>query len=283
MRLIITMLMMTILSACSMDQMLVRASMPMIKGGIHALNQETDLELAESAIPTNIELLEGMIIIDPENIELHSYAAQAYYGMAYGFNEDHRKKRASSFYVRGRKHGLTALALSGATNLLGATEALETDLKKLDEDDVPALFWTASNWAKWIDLNRDKPEGLAQLHRPTAMMQRVLELDENYYFGSAHMYFGVYYGGRSRMFGGDFDKARHHFDKAREATEGKLLVADLLQAQYLARQEFDQDDFHDRLTKIINSPDDLLPELALLNAIAKRKAHILLSKEEEWF
>ena len=283
MRLIITLLMMTMLSACSMDQMLVRASMPMIKGGIHALNQETDLELAEAAIPTNLELLEGMIHIDPENVELHSYAAQAYYGLGYGFNEDHRPERASSFYIRGRKHGITALALSGANNLNGATDELEADLKKLDKDDVPALFWTASNWAKWIDLNRDNPEGLAQLHRPTAIMKRVLELDETYYYGSAHMYFGVFYGGRSRMFGGDFDKARQHFDKAREVTGGKLLVADLLQAQYLARQEFDQEDFHNRLTKIVNSPKDLFPELALLNEIAKRKARILLSKEEEWF
>ena len=115
------------------------------------------------------------------------------------------------------------------------------------------------------------------------MMKRVLELDETYYYGSAHMYFGVFYGGRSRMFGGDFDKARFHFDKARELTNGKLLVVDLLQAQFLARQEFDQEDFHNRLTKIVNAPNDLYPELALLNEIAKRKAQILLSKEEEWF
>ena len=283
MRLIITMLLMTFLSACSMDQMLVRASLPMIEGGITALNQETDLELAEASIPTNLELLEGMIIIDPGNVDLHNYAAQAYYGLGYGFNEDHRPERASSFYIRGRKHGVTSLSYSGVNNLDGTAEALEAELEKLDKDDVPALFWTASNWAKWIDLNRDKPEGIAQLFRPTAMMRRVLELDENYYYGSAHMYFGVFYGGRSRMFGGDFDKARQHFDKAREATGGKLLVADLLQAQYLARQEFDQEDFHNRLTKIINAPKDLYPELALLNEIAKRKAKILLSKEEKWF
>ena len=115
------------------------------------------------------------------------------------------------------------------------------------------------------------------------MMQRVLELDETFFHGSAHMYFGVFYGGRSPMFGGDFDRARKHFDKAREITGGKLLVADLLQAQYLSRQEFDQEDFHNRLTRIIEAPDDLYPELGLLNEITKRKARLLLSKESEWF
>lgn len=267
-----------------MDQMLVRASIPMIEGGVKALNSETDLELAEASIPTNLELLEGMIGIDPDNVKLRTYAAQAYYGLSYGFNEDHRQKRASNFYLRGRKHGLIALALIGLDNLEKRDfESFEAELQKLDKDDVPALFWTASNWAKWIDMNRDNPESIAQLPKPTAMMQRVLELDEKFYYGAAHMYFGVYYGSRSPMFGGNFEKSRQHFDNARAITNNKLLVADLLQAQYLARQEFDQEDFHKRLTKIIEAPEDLYPELALLNQIAKRKAQLLLSMEEKWF
>ena len=72
-------------------------------------------------------------------------------------------------------------------------------------------------------------------------------------------------------------------ERAREITENRLLVADLLQAQYLARQMFDQDDFHQRLTKIIDAPEDLYPELTLLNQIAKRKAKLLLNKEKQWF
>ena len=85
------------------------------------------------------------------------------------------------------------------------------------------------------------------------------------------------------MFGGNFKKSEEHFDRAREITGGRLLVADLLQAQYLSRQKLDREDFHKRLTKIIEAPDDLYPELGLLNQIAKRKARMLLSKEEQWF
>lgn len=283
-RLCLIVLVTCLASACSMNQMMVRASLPMIDGGIKALNMETDLELAEDAIPTNIELLEGMIVIDPENITLRNYAAQAYYGLGYGFNEDKRPGRASNFYKRGLKHGLTALSLNGLDNAATISiEQLESDLLETDEDDVAALFWTASNWAKWIDMNRDKPETIAQLPRPTALMQRVLAQDETFYYGGAHMYFGVYYGGRSPMFGGDFAKAEEHFDRAREITDGKLLVADLLQAQFLSRQKFDEEDFVNRLTKIIESPDDLLPELALLNKICKRKAKNLLEMKESWF
>lgn len=286
MRLLCISLLLLALSACSINQMLVRASTPMIEGGINALNRETDLDLAEDSIPTNIELLEGMIGMDPGNVLLHTYAAQAYYGLAYGFNEDNRPERAAAFYIRGLDHGLIALELSGASQLKTTTIAdFEQQVKNMTLDHVPAMFWTASNWAKWIDMHRDSAESLAQLPRPTALMQRVLDLKEDYYYGGAHMYFGVYYGSRAPMLGGNFKKSREHFDRARAITDNKLLIPDLLQAQYLARQQLDHVDFDKRLNRIINAPDDLYPELALMNQIAKRKAARLLKSRQtsEWF
>ena len=272
------------LSACSMDRMMVKASMPMIESGIEAMNQEDDLQLAAEAMPANISMMNSLIHMDPENIRLHVYAAQAYYGLSYGFTEDSEKQRADRFYQRGLKHGLIALQLLGIENIKAMhPDELEQQLQNIGVEHVDALFWTASNWAKWIDLNRDDPASLIQLPKPTAMMQRVLELDETFYYGSAHMYFGVYYGARAPMLGGDFEKSRWHFDRARQINDNKLLIVDLLQAQYLSRQMFDREDFHRRLTAIVEAPDDLYPELALLNQIAKRKAGLLLEKEDQWF
>ncbi len=272
------------LSACSMNKMMVDASLPMIEGGMDALLQEPDLQLAEDSLPANISMLNGMIQLDPENTRLHSYAAQAYYGISYGFNEDSDIDRAERFYQRGLDHGLIALQLQGLKDPENQAFAeFEQQLQKLGKDEVATLFWTAMNWAKLIDLNRDDTERLMQLPKPTAMMQRVIELDETFYFGSAHMYFGVYYGSRAPTLGGNFKKSEQHFDKAREITNGKLLVADLLQAQYLSRQRLDQKDFHDRLTKIIDAPEDLYPEATMLNQISKRKAKLLLNKESQWF
>ena len=281
MKLILVISCLMLVNACSMDQMMVRSSTPLIESGVEALNHETDLELAEDSIPANLNMLQGMIKIDPENNQLHTYAAQAFYGLAYGFNEDNRPERASDFYVRGTRHGLTAL---DAGNLRDVPIAdFEKRVSRMGRGDVPAMFWTASNWAKWIDMHRDDPEAIAELARATALMQRVIDLDETFYYGGAHMYFGVYYGSRPQMLGGNFEKSAQHFDRAREITDGKLLIPDLLQAQYLARQQQNQKDFHDRLTRIINAPDDLMPELGLQNQIAKRKARLLLEKESQWF
>ena len=282
MKLLLSLTCLLLISGCSIDQMLVRASTPMIEGGVEALNQETDLDLAEESIPANLNMLRGMINLDPENARLQTYAAQAYYGLAYGFNEDTRPERASAFYLRGMNHGLTALEIQGARDLKNSSIAdFQQQVNRLN--DVAAMFWTASCWGKWIDMHRDDADAIAQLARATALMQRVIELDDSFYYGGAHMYFGVYYGSRSPVLGGNFKKSLMHFDRAREITDGKLLIPDLLQAQYLSRQQHDQKDFHARLTNVINAPDDLMPELGLQNQIAKRKAAALLKKENEWF
>lgn len=273
------------LSACSIAELTVKASMPMIEGGITALNREPDLQLAQAAMPANIELMEGMIINAPNNEALRNYAAQAYYGYAYGFIEDHNPQRAAKFYRRGLNHALYNLHNSGLsqTILSGTLENLQTQLNDLDEDDIGALFWAASNWAKWIDHNRDKAEAIAELPKAAMLMQRVIDLDEGFFMAGPHIFFGVYHGSRSPMLGGNYTLSEKHFEKARQLNNEQLLIVDLLQAQYLDRQQFDQQKFHRRLTKIINASTSTNIDITLINNIAKEKAQLLLKKESQWF
>lgn len=285
----------TQLGACSMAQLTVRASMPMIEGGISAMNSQTDLGLAAAALPANISLIEGMLVNDPGNADLHLYAAQAYYGYAFGFIEDGFNTdgfnmtadpaRAARLYEQGFQHAKQVLISQGLTEqaLNGNLNSLQQHVNSLNKNAVPALFWAASNWAKAIDLNRDKAHNLAQLPKAVMLMQRVLELDEHYYMSGAHVFFGVYYGSKSPMLGGNYKLSEAHFNKANNANLNKLLVVKLLQAQYLERQRFNQQGFHDLLSHIINASDTLYPEQALINRISQYKASLLLNKEEQWF
>lgn len=274
-----------LLGACSMGQMVARSSLSILDSGNLAMNRETDLELARAAIPANLKLIEGLILELPDNAELRLQAAQAFYGYAWGFVEDDDASRASGLYRRGLEHALRALAVAGIAGDVTALPLpeLERQLAALGRDAVPALFWSASCWAKWIDMNRDDPARLADLGKAAALMARVLELDANYYHGGPHLFFGVYYGSRPPMLGGDFERAARHFDEARAATNGRLLLGDLLRAQYLARQQLDRRQFHERLTAVANAPTDIFPEMALVNALAMQKARNLLAREEEWF
>jgi len=274
-----------LLSACSMGQMVVRGTQTILDSGVESMNRETDLQLARDAMPANLKLIEGMLIEDPNNREMRLFAAEGFYGYSYGFIEAEDTDRARLLYRRCYTHALKALHLSG-TEIdpeSSSTEELQTAVGRAGSRAVPALFWSASCLGKWIDLNRDSPAGIAGLSSAEILMRRVIELDDEFYFGGAHMFFGVYYGGRAPMFGGDFALSEQSFQRAAEINNNKLLLVDVLQAEYLDRQKLDQQAFHTRLKKVVNAPDDLYPEMALVNGISKQKAKRLLEHEKDWF
>jgi hypothetical protein len=274
-----------LLSACSVGQMVVRGSQTILDSGVDSMNRETDLELARAAMPANLKLIEGMLLEDPQNQELLLFAAQGFYGYSYGFIEIEDKERAQQLYRRCYNYALTALELAGLglDPETAAADDLEAATAALGKAAVPALFWSASCLAKWIDLNRDDIASVASLASAATLMQRVLELDESYYYGGPHIFFGVYYGGRSPMFGGNFELAEDHFRRANEINQHKLLIVDLLQAEFLYRQQLNLTAFHDSLIHILEAPEGLYPEMALVNAISKQRAAYLLDMEDEWF
>jgi hypothetical protein len=274
-----------LLSACSTGQLVARSSLSIMDSGVAVMNQETDLELAKAAIPANLKLVESLAREIPSDRELRIHAAQGFYGYSFGFVEDESPARASLLYRRGLAHALVALETAGLAGnpLAMPPDELNQKLAKLGRDNVPELFWAASNWAKWVDLNRTDPARIADLGKIESMMQRVMALDETYYYGAPHLFFGVWYGSRPPMLGGNFPLSEKHFSKAREMTQGKLLIVDVLYAQYLAVQQGEQSIFHDKLAAVIAAPPDLLPEMALVNTIAQHKAKNLILKEGTLF
>lgn len=272
-------------NGCSTGQMVVRGTETIMDSGIVAMNQETDLELAQGAMPANLKLLEGMIIEDPGNTRLHLYAAEGFYGYTFGFVEMQDSHRAQHLYRRCYEHARAALQQSGVTldPETSTSAEFEAAVGKAGKKAVPAMFWTASCLANWVNLNRDSPAGIAELTSAATLMQRVIVLDDTFYHGGPHLFFGVYYGGRSPLFGGNFQLSEEHFRRAAEINDDKLLVVDLLQAEYLDRQRLDRDAFHTHLTRVIEAPDNLAPDMALMNAVAKQQAAQLLESEDDWF
>jgi tetratricopeptide (TPR) repeat protein len=274
-----------LLTACSMGQMVVRGSQTILDSGIDSMNRETDLQLARDAMPANLKLIEGMLIEDPDNNVLRLYAAEGFYGYSFGFIEIENPERAKQLYRRCYTHAQVALQQAGIDidPEIATYDAVAAAVGKAGKKAVPALFWTASCLGKSIDLGRDDLSLVASLGNTAILMQRVMELDHEFYFGSAHIFFGVYYGGRSPMLGGDYARAETEFRQAAEINDNKLLIVNLLQAEFLDRQRLDQQAFHRRLTAIVEAPDDLYPEMALVNGIAKQRAAILLDLEGDWF
>lgn len=273
------------LSGCSTSQLVARGASPLIDHGVSAMNRETDVELARASIPANLKMIEALLLVDPGNAPYRVQAAMGFYGYAMGFVEFSDAERARGLYRRAFDHALVALERAGLPQgaLTGDLSALEQALAKLDARAVPALFWTASAWGKWIELQLDDPARLAELPRVEALMRRVLTLDETYYYGGAHLFFGAYYGGRAPMFGGDFGRAAQHFDRAAEINKNQMQWVEVYRARYLLRQAGERDAFHAALSRVLVAPAAADPELNLANALARQAAAELLAREEELF
>jgi tetratricopeptide (TPR) repeat protein len=284
MRLSAIMSLVLLLPACSTGQLVARGAAPLIDNGVTAMNRETDLGLARASMPANLKMLEALLIADPDNAAYQMQAAMGFYGYTLAFVEPGEPERAASLYRRARSHALIALEQVGMSQavLTGDNAKFEQTLATLNVGAVPAMFWTASTWGKWIELQLDDPAQLAELPRVEALMQRVLALDETYYYGGAHLFFGAYYGGRAPMFGGDFARAARHFDRAAAINHNKLLLVEVYRARYLLRQMGDREAFHNTLTRVVEaSVND--PELNLANAVAKQEAVALLAQEKDLF
>ncbi len=275
------------LGACSMGQIVARTSVSIMDGNVEAMNRETDLVLAEAAIPANLKLIEGLIEEDPGNPELLSLAAQGFYGYAFGFVELADPQRAEALYARGYAYGVRGLHALGLDKRIDLTtanpDAIEKAVAGMGAAAVPTLFWTASCWAKQIDLRRTDPARIAQLASTERLMSRIRELQPDYYYGGVYLYYGVYYGSRAPMMGGDFSKSEQNFSAANAVSDNRLLIVDVLQAEYLERQRLDQESFHRLLSRVVADPVGSFPEMALVNQIARARAQYLLDKESEWF
>src|SRR4030043_807447 len=248
-----------------------------------AAYKQSDLRILREGMPAYLMLMDGMIEAWPDNEQLLIAAAQTYSSFASIFVEDQDKEYAKLLFGKGRNYALRSLERRGLKEPLQSHfEDFKEGLKGLGKRDVPYLFWGATCWANWIRMNLDSMEALAELPRVEWMMQRVLEIDEGFYYGGPHLFMGIWFASKPKIAGGDLKKAQGHFLKALELGKGKFLMAYVYYATYYARQALDKDLFISTLQKVLKTPQDISPELTLLNTVAKEKAKELLTHVEEY-
>lgn len=273
-------------SGCSMNTIAVGVMDDILENGVEVMFEEDDVQLAEQAIAGNLKLLEALIRSDPGNVKVLTMAAQGYGGYALAFVEPVDPVRASKFYLRGKDYALQALRLKNHDvykAMDGPVDDLNEALQDADSDDLPYLFWTAYNWGAYVNLNKNSVEAIGALPKVLALMNRIIELDPGYYYGGAHLFMGSYYSSLPRIMGGDPEKGKAHFEEAIALTDGKFLLTRVYYAQYYARAVFDQALYESILNEVLAEPDDLLPEQALVNTLAKERAAELLTQTEDYF
>jgi len=260
------------------------ATASLLEDVVKSSYRQSDLRMIREGTPAYLMLLDGMVEAWPDNAQLLMAAAQGYSSYASVFLEDQEGDYAKRLTDKGKRYALRSLELKGLKNPLQRPfDDFKEDLAHLGKKEVPYLFWSATCWASWISLNLDSVEAVAELPKVEAMMQRVLTLDETFYYGGPHLFMGIWFASRPKIAGGDLKKAQTHFLRAIELSQGKFLMAYVYYASTYARQALDKDLFTSLLQKVLKSAADDPPELTLLNTVAKKKAHDLLGHSQEYF
>jgi hypothetical protein len=252
----------------------------------------------KEAMPANIKLLEAMLESDPENKKLLALLAQMYGSYAFGFidplldqpdvkQEDLLRARVNRLFTRGMSYGEKALRLADKACEKTIKIATEVDscFKALTREDVPALFWYGFNLAAYINRNLDNVGALGQGVFVEKAMQRIIALQEDYMYGSAHLLLLAYYGSRPPMMGGSAEKARQHYDRIQALTEKKFKLADVYYARYVLVQQNNRSEF-EKLLKPLRDATVQPAEssaLRLYNELAKTRAQVYLKGIDDLF
>jgi hypothetical protein len=247
--------------------------------------KQSNPTLVRAGTPAYLMLIDGLIGAYPDNRELLTAGCQAYTGYASSFVEDENREEAAALYARAKHYGFRALSTKRDFQQAasGSLDEFIVFLKLYKRQDVPALFWTTSSWAKWISLNLDSVEALADMPMLEATMRRVLELDDAFYYGGPHLIMAVYLAVKPEIVGGNISKAKEHFDQAFALGDGKFLAAKVLFARYYAVRLEDRALFEKTLQEVMAAPVDKVPELTLSSVLAKEKAREMLEKADDYF
>jgi predicted anti-sigma-YlaC factor YlaD len=270
-----------LLSACSVKKTAVNIVGDTLAGSGGVYASDDDPELIRAAIPFGLKTYEGLLEVSPEHEGILLAAAGGFTAYAYMLQDDadqldetdlpqarKLRVRARKLYLRGRDYALRGLEVEHPR----FTAVLETDRNSLamtTEDDVSFLYWAGASWAGALSAAKDDLDLIAELPTAGALVGRVLELDETYDLGAAHEFFISYEGSRP---GGSAERAREHYRRALEISDGQRASVHLALAESVTIQEQNLAEFKALIAAALAVDPDKEPNLRLANIIAQRRA-----------
>ena len=273
----------TLLSCLLLQTLAAGCGLPSFSGMIDGLNQQNDLQLVCDGAPSYLLILDSMVASSPDDTRMLLNTTKAYSAYTMAMAECGHPERAAVLSEKARTHGLALLRESCRIERSLSLEQLAATLRSKDRHDTPALFWGAYGWATWISYQQGAPAAVIDLPKIEMIMQRVLELDETYYNGGAHLFLGIYYSLKPEIYGGKPAESRQHFEKALSISDRHFLPVQVAFASTYAKMAFDRELYENLLKEVIAFDISTAPELTLSNVAARRQAARLLEETDEYF
>ena len=282
---------------CSFRRLAVNKVGDALAGSGTTFASDDDPELIKQAVPFSLKLMESLLAESPRHPGLIQATASGFTQYSYAFVQEDAdeleakdfaaaeamRARAKRLYLRARGYGLRGLEVAhpGFTNALAANpRGAVTNMKK---SDVPELYWTAVAWGAAISLGKDDPALVAEIPQMEALIDRALTLDESWSHGAIHTFLISYEMSRQGVAGDPAGRARRHFERAMQLTQGREAGPLVAYAESVCVAQQDVRQFEDLLNRALAINPDLHPATRLVNLIMQRRARWLLAKKEDLF
>ena len=283
---------------CSIRTLAVNSLGDALAEGASVYASDEDPELVREALPFNLKTIETLLQSSPNNRTLLLSACSTFTIYAAAFiaadaevaeweDFDYAaaevlKVRARKMYVRARDYCLRHVEL----DYPGITARLQLDpvgaVEAFGVDDVELLYWLGGSWGLAISIGLDRPGLSADLPAVGALLECALELDEDYNRGALH---GAMITLESvpEILGGSAVRAREHFDRAVELSDGGDASPYVALATGVAIAAQDRNGFEALLQSALAIDADADKSIRLMNIVAQRRARLFLDHIDELF
>lgn len=274
-----------LLTACSLRNLAIDKIGDTIAAGGTTFRADDDPDLVGDALPFSLKFIESLLAERPDHRALLLAAASGFTQYSYGWVDgkaqevmatdvragEELQRRARRLYLRARNYGLRGL---GTT-----VEELRRDptrVRRVQRDDVPLLYWTASAWALAIVRSKDDPETVADLPIVDSLIRRAAELDPDFDSGAIESFLISWEAQ-------DAAKARAHFERAVQLSQGQLASPYVALAEEVCVPAQNRAEFQTLLEQALRVDVDARPEWRLQNILAQRRAASLLAHIDDYF
>ncbi len=248
-----------------------------------AILDNRDIDMVRDGAPSYLLLMDGLLAGSPDNPALLAQAAQLNSAYAAAFVQDPERSRMLNAKALSLAERAACNDIRDACDLRTRSfDSYDSWLGQRTVKDVPAMYGLGSAWAGWIQANSGDFAAIAELARVKALMQRVVELDEGYDYGGAHLYLGVFDTLFPPAMGGRPEQGREHFERAVALSGGRNLMTQVIYAENYARLVFDRE-LHDSLLAGVVAANPEQPGLTLINVVAQQRATELLESADGYF
>ena len=283
-------------SGCSVERLATNRIADTLAGSGTTYASDEDPALVEAALPFGLKLMESVLAETPEHRGLLSATSAGFTQYAYAFVQQQGDalalddsdaawvswNRARKLYLRARDYGLRGLEVAHP----GFRQALRADraaaVAEVGKEDVDLLYWTAVSWAAAISLGKDDPELVADLADASTLIDRALAVDESWDSGAIHSFLITYTMARPNELENRDAKAKGHFDRAVQLTQGKAAAPSLAWAEAICLPNEDRECFDRAIGSALAIDPDADPSKRLVNTVMQRRAAWLRDHVDHW-